>query len=291
MLNRRQVYGSLGLIGAAQLLPAVISSAAAQAPSAPQVAPPASGPSTLERILTTKKLRIAVVAGQEPYFRKNLQTGQWTGFCLAMARDIAEQMGVELETLESTWGNSVLDLQSNKIDMAFGLNPTPRRALVVDFPQAMFYNVSSLVCRRGYTAATWEELNRPEVRITYDMGTSREVIVKRFAPRAQHIAYRTSPECVLAVAAGRADAFACSVFLGLAARKQNQNLGAFIMPTPQVRTVTTAAIQHDRDGRFRQFINAWIDFNRGSGQVREWIIAALADMGIQESDIPAGMDF
>lgn len=290
MLNRRQIYGSLGLIGAAQALPAVISSAAAQG-NAPQVAPPASGPTTMERILSTRKLRIAVVANQEPYFRKNLQTGQWTGFCLAMARDIASQMDVELETLESTWGNSVLDLQSNKIDMAFGLNPTPKRALVVDFPQAMFYNVSSLVCRRGFSADTWAELNKPEVKITYDLGTSREVIVKRFAPRAQHLAYRTSPECVLAVASGRADAFACSVFLGLAARKQNPNLGTFIMPAPQVKTVTTAAIQYDRDGRFRQFINAWIDFNRGSGQVREWILAALADMGIQESDVPAGMDF
>jgi len=291
MLNQRQVYGTLGLIGVAQALPGMISRAAAQAPAAPPVAPAATGPTTMERIMSSKKLRIAVVANQEPYFRKNLQTGEWTGFCLSMARDIAAQMGVGLETLESTWGNSVLDLQANKIDMAFGLNPTPRRALVVDFPQPMFYNVSSLVCRRGYTAATWAELNRPEVKITYDLGTSREVIVKRFAPRAQHIAYRTSPECVLAVASGRADAFACSVFLGLAARKQNPNLGAFIMPTPQVRTVTTAAIQYDRDGRFRQFINAWIDFNRGSGQVRAWILAALADMGIQEGDLPAGMDF
>ena len=290
MLNRRQIYGSLGLIGAAQALPAVMSTAAAQT-AAPQVTPAPTGPSTLERILSTKKLRIAVVANQEPYFRKNLQTSQWTGFCLAMARDIAEQMGVELETLESTWGNSVLDLQANKIDMAFGLNPTPRRALVVDFPPAMFYNVSSLVCRRGFTASAWDELNRPEVKITYDLGTSREVIVKRFAPRAQHIAYRTSPECVLAVATGRADAFACSVFLGLAARKQNRNLGEFIMPTPQVRTVTTAAIQYDRDGRFRQFISAWTEFNRGSGQVREWILAALGEMGIEPGDVPAGLEF
>jgi polar amino acid transport system substrate-binding protein len=155
----------------------------------------------------------------------------------------------------------------------------------------MFYNVSSLVCRRGFSASTWDEVNRPEVKITYDLGTSREVIVKRFAPRAQHIAYRTSPECVLAVATGRADAFACSVFLGLAARKQNRNLGEFIMPTPQVRTVTTAALQYDRDGRFRQFIAAWTEFNRGSGQVREWIFSALGEMGIESGDIPAGMEF
>jgi polar amino acid transport system substrate-binding protein len=208
-----------------------------------------------------------------------------------MARNIAQEMGVELETLESTWGNSVLDLQANKIDMAFGLNPTPKRALVVDFPNPMFYNVSSIVARRGFSAGSWDDLNKPDVRIAFDLGTSRETIVKRFAPRARHIGYRTSPECVMSVATGRSDAFACSVFLGLAARKQNPNLGDFIMPTPHVKTVTTAAIQYDRDGRFRQFINAWIDFNRGSGQVREWILASLGDMGLDASDLPPDLDF
>jgi len=284
MFNRRQIYRSFGMMGAmgmAGLMPA----------SAETSAAPADSVTTMERIQATKKLRIAVVANQEPYFKKDLSTGQWTGFCLAMAHDIAEQIGVGLEILESTWGNSVLDLEANKIDMAFGLNPTPKRALVVDFPSAMFYNVSSLVTRKGFSASTWDDLNKPEVRIAFDIGSSRETIVRRFAPKAQHVGLRTSPECVLAVTTDRADAFACSIFLGLAARKQNPNLGDFIMPTPQVKTVTTAAIQYDRDGRFRQFINAWIDFNRGSGQVREWILASLGDMGIEPADLPPNMDF
>ena len=279
-LNRRRAYGLIGLAagvaGLAQVRPA-----AAQA----------DGKSTLQRIQSSRKLRIAVVANQEPYFKKDLSSGEWTGFCLAMARDIAEQLDVKLETLESTWGNSVLDLQANKIDMAFGLNPTPKRALVVDFPPAMFYNISSLVGRKGFSASSWDDLNKPDVRIAFDIGSSRETIVRRFAPQAKHIGYKTSPECVLSVASGRADAFACSVFLGLAARKQNPNLGDFIMPTPLVRTVTTAAIQYDSDGRFRQFLSAWIDYTRGSGQVREWILASLGDMGITPADLPKSMDF
>ena len=55
--------------------------------------------------------------------------------------------------------------------------------------------------------------------------------------------------------------------------------------------MTTAALQYDRDGRFRQFINAWAAFNRGSGQVREWILAALGEMGITPADLPPDMDF
>jgi len=281
-ITRRNMYALTGVLGAAALVGAGASPAKAQA---------AEGESTMQRIQRTKKLRFAVVANQEPYFRKDLTTGEWRGFCVEMAKDIAQNLDVEVEMLESTWGNSVLDLQSNKIDMAFGLNPTPKRALMIDFPAPLFYNKPSFVGKKGFRADTWNELNKPEVKIAFDLGTSRETIVRRFAPNATHVAYKTSSECVMSVASGRSDCFACSVFLGLAARKANPSMGDFFIPQPAMETVTTAAIQYDSDGRFRQFLNAWTDFNRGNGQIREWIINALAEMDIQEADLPEGLNF
>ena len=281
-ITRRNMYALTGALGALALVGVGATPARAQA---------GQGESTMQRIQRTGKLRFAVVANQEPYFRKDLQTGEWRGFCVEMAKDIADNLGVEIEMLESTWGNSVLDLQANKIDMAFGLNPTPKRALVIDFPNPLFYNKPSFVGRKGFRADTWTELNKPEVKIAFDLGTSRETIVRRFAPNATHTGYKTSSECVMSVASGRSDCFACSVFLGLAARKANPSMGDFFIPTPAMATVTTAALQYDSDGRFRQFINAWADFNRGNGQIREWILAALFEMGITEADLPEGMDF
>jgi len=79
-------------------------------------------------------------AGELPYFNKDLATGNWSGFCLDMANDIAKLLDVKLEYTESTYGNSILDLQSNKIDVGFALNPTPQRALVVDFCGAVFHH-------------------------------------------------------------------------------------------------------------------------------------------------------
>ena len=46
-----------------------------------------------------------------------------------MAKDIAKTLDVKLEYTESTYGNSVLELQSGKIDLAFALSQTPQRAL------------------------------------------------------------------------------------------------------------------------------------------------------------------
>ena len=66
-----------------------------------------------------------------------------------MAKDIAKVFDAKLEYVESTYGNSVLDLQSNKIDLAFALNPTPARALSIGFTHAMIIHPFGCVASKG----------------------------------------------------------------------------------------------------------------------------------------------
>src|ERR1700679_4373650 len=65
---------------------------------------------TLDRIRSTKLLRIAVLPGELPYFNKDLATGTWSGFSIEMPNDIPKMLNVKLEYTESTYGNSILDL-------------------------------------------------------------------------------------------------------------------------------------------------------------------------------------
>ena len=117
---------------------------------------------TLDRIRANKVLRIAVLPGELPYFNKDLATGTWSGFSIEMANDIAKLLDVQLEYTEFTYGNSILDLQSNKIDLGFALNPTP---------SARWWSISPLrvpasVRRhagKGLEAKTWGDINKPEV--------------------------------------------------------------------------------------------------------------------------------
>ena len=123
MVTRRDVASIVGLgaIGAA-------TASALASPAVAQAADP--NESTFARIRRTKKMRIGAVGGGAPYYMKDLSSGQWKGFYVDIAKALADDMEAELEITETTWGNSVLDLQSNKIDIFFGLNPTPKRALV-----------------------------------------------------------------------------------------------------------------------------------------------------------------
>jgi polar amino acid transport system substrate-binding protein len=249
------------------------------------------GETTFNRIQRTKTLRIAGVVGAEPYFSKNIATGEWSGFAVAMARDIAGVFGATLDIVETTWGNSVLDLQSNKVDVSFGLNPTPARALVVDFTNPLFYTAFATVSHPGFGAKTWAELDNPAVRIAVDIGSTHELIARQMAPNAKIIALPTPSESVLAVQSGRADCFVMTVILALSAKAKNPALGDFSIPTPVLSAPGCAALRTEPSNRMRDFMNSWAAYNRGMGRVRSWILIALAQQGITAKDIPAEVSF
>jgi polar amino acid transport system substrate-binding protein len=283
MFSRRQLAGT-ALVAAAVPASALIASRSlAQAPG---------DESTMDRLKRTKVLRAAALPGELPYFRKDLATGEWGGVCIDFCKDIAKIMDVKIEWLESTYGNSVLDLQSNKIDLAFSLNPTPQRALVIDFTHPVYMHGFGMVTRQGFTGKTWSDINKPEVRVVCDIGSVHETSARRFAPKSQITAYKTRDECVLAVQAGRADCVIMAVVIGLTAIAKNPSLGEFVMLTgPRVQLPTCMGIRMEPDKRWRDFLDAWIDFNRGVGQIREWMFAGLALNGVKPETIPADIEF
>ena len=72
--------------------------------------------SKVDEIRSRGTLRMAGILNEDPYFSKDPRTGEWRGFAVEMARDIAENIGVKLEVVESSWANSILDVQSGKVD-------------------------------------------------------------------------------------------------------------------------------------------------------------------------------
>jgi polar amino acid transport system substrate-binding protein len=248
--------------------------------------------STFDRVRRTKVLRIAALPGELPYFTKDLATGEWSGSCIDMAKDIAKVFDANLEYVESTYGNSVLDLQSNKIDLAFALNPTPARALSVGFTHPMIIHPFGCVARAGLAPKMWSDINKPEIRIVYDIGSLHETAAKRYCPKAQLTGLKNRDECTLNLQSGRADVHILAAILGLSAVGKNPNLGAYYLLTdPLVALPSCLAVQREPDTRFREVVDAWLDMNRGNGQIREWMLEGLAKAGVSPEQVPTALTF
>src|SRR6202007_2410529 len=272
---------ALALGSGAALTSALSSPASAQA----------SSDNTLDRVRADKVLRVAVLPGELPYFNKDLSSGTWSGMCIDMANDIAKLLDVKLEYTESTYGNSILDLQSNKIDVGFALNPTPQRALVVDFCGAVFNHPFGAMLKKGLEAKTWADINKPEVKIAVDAGSANEAVARRFASNATIKSLRSRDEVMLEMSSGRVECVVNALVLGLTAIAKNPNLGTYkILQSPSVAIRSSMAVRREGDKRWRDFLSVWVDYNRGIGQMREWFVKGLSLSGVRPEDVPVELN-
>src|SRR3954464_11736747 len=270
---------------------AIGSGAALAAASSSPASAQTAGDNRLDRVRAAKVLRIAVLPGELPYFNKDLATGSWSGMCIEMANDIAKLLDVKLEYTESTYGNSILDLQSGKIGLGFALNPTPQRALVVDFCGAVFHHPFGAMLRKGLEAKTWADINKPNVNIAVDVGSANETVARRFAPNATIKSLKSRDEVMLEMSSGRVDVVVNALILGLTAIAKNPNLGTYkILQTPAVAVASAMAVRRESDKRWRDFLAVWVDYNRGIGQMREWFVKGLALSGVKSEDVPVELN-
>ncbi len=248
--------------------------------------------STFERVTRTKVLRITALPGEAPYYFKDIATGEWSGAAIDMAKSIAAIWEAKLEYIESTYGNSVLDLQSNKVDLAFALNPTPARALSIGFTKPMIIHPFGCVAKKGFNPVNWDDINKPDIRIAVDLGSLHETSARRFAPKAQITAYKTRDEAILAMQSGRADVDVLAAMLGITALAKNPGLGTYrILANPTVALPSCLGVRREADTRFREVVDAWLDMNRGTGQIREYMINGILKAGARPEDIPSELSF
>lgn len=283
MSNRREFAGMLAAA-------VVVRRRGSDRPASAPPPPPAKEPN-LARVLRTKKLRLAAFPGDEPYSFRRSTDGKWSGFCLAMARNLASELGIEAAVIEANWADVATDLNAGKLDLAYAPTPTAHFAMFADFANPLFHDTYTIVARKGFAAKSWPELNAPGTLVAVETGSPREEVVRRIAGNAAITGFKSGNEAEQAVQSGRADCLIAPVFHAVVALKRNPQLGELVVPTPQLRVAVCPSLPYDDDHRLRGVADAWGEDKRGTGQIREWIMASLAELGISPGDLPTDVSF
>jgi len=271
LIRRRTVLG----VAATALVPAIVR------------AQPA-GESTLDRIRRTGVLRISVLPGEQPFFKKDLATGEWSGAAIDMARSIASTLNAKLVYVEGTYATSVLDLQANKSDLAFALNPTPPRALAIGFSRPYYMHPFGYVSKQGFGARSWADLNRPEVRVVTLLGSSLDPVLARYTPKATIIGAKNGDEAILLMNSGRGDCIAYGLIQALGVSAKVAELSQVVLLRDPLVTLPSAmGIQEEPDRRFRDYLDSWTDYFNGTRVIGGWIRDGLLAMGVKPETIPA----
>ena len=241
--------------------------------------------STWDAIMANKKLRMGVTQAP-PWYSKNPATGEWdSGLIVSIGKSMADELGVELETVEVTWATAIAALQANKIDMMF-LDATPKRAMVVDYPfQPLLYISLAVLARDDLPVASWADLDKAEVRVAVPQATSMDEFLTRTIPNADIQRFPDNGAALAAFQSGRVDAVSLFHPPLLSARKKF-GAGKIVIPTPAFSSPSSMAVRREADKTFRDWVSHTIFYYYETGRTQRWYEQFLTDFGLDPKASP-----
>ncbi len=156
------------------------------------------------------KLTIVTSPDYPPFENLN-DSGEAEGFEIALAKAVAEKMGLELKVETMQFDGIITAVSAGgKYDMGIsGFSVTPERAEQINFTDS--YYVDDLSCAvlksSSITSDNCDaELNKAGVVIAVQSGTTGEAYAQENYPNATIKAYGNSNDCFAALNAGQANA-------------------------------------------------------------------------------------
>jgi polar amino acid transport system substrate-binding protein len=245
--------------------------------------------STWDLIKRTGQVRMGVF-DYPPYFLRDKASGEWTGAMVEMGKDIASELKVKFVPVEvGGFSEAVLSLQAGKVDMNFGLQATPLRATAIDFAGPIYWIEWVTVNNPKFHGKVWADYNKEDVKVAVMTGTSDELLLRKMAPKATRVEFKTIAEVALAVSSGRADAFTTTVLASMVMKSKNPGLGDFVNPTPRVALPGYIGLRNEDDQRWQKFLNRWAEWNILLGHNERRMKESLKSLGIDE--IPPTVSF
>ena len=169
----------------------------------------------------------------------------------------------------------------------FMLDATPERKQAVDFPESpLLYYSLAVLARDDLAVKTWEDLNKPGVRIAVPQASSMDRFVSEHAAKADLQRFPDNAAAIAAFQSGRVDAV-CLFHPPLLAARQRLGKGKIVVPTPAQSQASSAAIRKN-DAEFVAWVDKQLAGFYKSGQTQKWYEAALSDFGLDPSARPAG---
>lgn len=284
------------LLAAGPLLAGALGLGALTAPSnaaAQNANAPADG--TFERMISSGKLRIGV-ANHEPYYFKDVTNSDapggviqdgvtWRGMGITIGKLIAEQIGVELQIVETTWANAVATLQADQADVFFYLDGTPKRAVAVDFlPIPTAWSSIGLLVSEDFEAAGWNDLDVPDASIGVSQGGSPETYLKGQIDKSKLVAFQQISEAYAGFQSGRLKAIGgTGTELTLAQHKLG--MGKVLLPKPAIGYPNGTGLRFEPGQRFKSFLTTAVTYLYFSGHIEQGYRDFLAFRGITGDNI------
>jgi polar amino acid transport system substrate-binding protein len=203
-----------------------------------------------------------------------------------LGEQIAHDMDAKAEFVETTWANAPAALQAGQFDLMFVLDPTPARAMAIDFPFApVLYYALGFMTHETSGAQTWAQLDVPDMTIAVPLGTAMDRWLSGHMKQAKITRLGTMDETILHYQSGNSRVLVL-YHPALIAYRLRIGQGMVIVPKPAVTSVAGAGIRRETDKTWRDYLTSVLTFYYENGTTEDFYRSYLATRGLDPATIP-----
>ena len=173
----RRILGTLAITAAAASL------------ALPSAAQNATQALSSESVIETIKQREVIKIGLSLFIPWSMRdkNGELIGFELDVGRKLAEDMGVDVEFIPTSWDGIIPALVAGKFDAIIsGMSVTAQRNLTVNFTDPYAYSGLKILANRemteGFSSA---DFNSPDVTFAARRGATPAIVIQKMFPDAE----------------------------------------------------------------------------------------------------------
>ena len=225
----------------------------------------------LEQIREQGVLKVGTTGDYQPVSYLDPNTGEYVGFDIELAEDLAYDLDVELEYVETSWPTLMDDTLAGKFDVAIsGITITDARKEQALMSDGYLENGKTLLCRAedAYKYTSLESINRPDVRVMENPGGTNEKFARENLPDVTLIIHDVNQEIPGLVASGEADVMITEVVEAGYYVGQDDRLAAPLIFEPFTHGELGVLMPKGSEDLLA-YVNEFLDKEKKSGRIDE----------------------
>jgi len=226
--------------------------------------------SRLFDITKNKKLRVCQYPLYYSISYRDPTTGQLTGIDVDLSKELAKELGAELEVVESNFGTFIADLQTNKCEIGmFAIGATLKRAQAVEFSKP--YLITSIygVTRKGGAIKAWADIDKPGVKAAALLGSYIEGFMKDYLKKGEVISVAPPNTREGELMARRADVILTDYPTAIKVTKEF-DWAATITPDEPLAVTPYAYVVPQGDQIWLNYVNLFVDTIKRDGRLKKF---------------------
>lgn len=218
----------------------------------------------LQRVLSSGKLRAAIMASLPPYANMN-PSGQLEGYDVDLVKGLAAALKVQPEFVVVDSAGRVAALTTGKADITMsGMARNITRAMTIAFSEPYLIVPGRVLVKANSPLKDINELDDPKWKMSMNRGGNSEPILAARFPKTQRLLFNANADCLNALMSDQVDAMAQDFFY--LTEQMNKRPGMFRVLEGQYSRQENSAGVPAGDADWLRVVNLYLSEMNTSGR-------------------------